>query len=282
MDAYSTKPDRIVKGYSTLTLFLFLLVVLAPLRTAIAQDRYEQQVLQQLGEASMAFTSVGYIPIIEDGDKLDHGSSENYTVTLETGRTYILMGVCDEDCLDLDMALYDGYDNLISRDDSEDDLPTVEVSVTQGGDFTLQVTMYQCNQNPCYYGVGLYGEAPQDRYEQQVLLQLDQVSMVFTSAGYIPIIEDGGKLDHGSSENYTVTLETGHTYILMGVCDEDCLDLDMALYDGYGTLISRDDSEDDVPTVEVSVTQGGDFTLQVTMYQCNQNPCYYGVGLYGN
>jgi len=56
----------------------------------------------------------------------------------------------------------------------------------------------------------------------------------------------------------------------------------MALYDGYGNLISRDDSEDDVPTVEVTVTQGGDFTLQVTMYNCNQNPCYYGVGLYGN
>ena len=131
--------------------------MLAPLRTAIAQDRYEQQVLLQLDQVSLVFTSAGYIPIIEDGGKLDHGSSENYTVTLETGRTYILMGVCDEDCLDLDMALYDGYGNLISRDDSEDDVPTVEVSVTQGGDFTLQVTMYQCNQNPCYYGVGLYG-----------------------------------------------------------------------------------------------------------------------------
>ena len=146
-----------MKGYSTLTLFLFLLVVLAPVRTAIAQDRYEQQVLQQLGEASMAFTSVGYIPIIEDGGKLDQGSSETYTAPLETGHTYILMGVCDEDCLDLDMALYDGYGNLISRDDSEDDVPTVEVTVTQGGDFTLEVTMYNCNQNPCYYGVGLYG-----------------------------------------------------------------------------------------------------------------------------
>ena len=118
MDASSTKPDRIVKRYSTLTLFLFLLVVLAPLRTAIAQDRYEQQVLQQLGEASMAFTSVGYIPIIEDGGKLDQGSSETYTVPLETGYTYILMGVCDEDCLDLDMATYEGYGNLSSRDDS--------------------------------------------------------------------------------------------------------------------------------------------------------------------
>ncbi len=106
--------------------------------------------------------------------------------------------------------------------------------------------------------------------------------MAFTSAGYIPVIEDGGRLIHGASETYTVTLEAGRTYILMGVCDEDCLDLDMELYDGYGNLISRDDSEDDVPTVEVSVTNGGDFTLQVTMFECNENPCYYGVGLYGN
>lgn len=51
---------------------------------------------------------------------------------------------------------------------------------------------------------------------------------------------NGGQLTHGDSEAYTVTLEAGSSYMLRGVCDEDCLDLDLALYDGYGKLISHD------------------------------------------
>ena len=68
----------------------------------------------------------------------------------------------------------------------------------------------------------------------------------------------------------------------MGVCDEDCQDLDLELYDGYGNLISQDDSVDDAPVVEVSVVQGGAFTLRVMMYECTEDPCYYGFGVFGN
>ena len=86
-----------MKHYSTLLLFLFFLIQLAPLRTAIAQDQYEQQVIQQLEEAAWAFLSEGYAPVMGDGDKLNDGDSDIYTVTLEAGSTYILLGVCDED-----------------------------------------------------------------------------------------------------------------------------------------------------------------------------------------
>lgn len=121
----------------------------------------------------------------------------------------------------------------------------------------------------------------QDRYEQQVLIQLEEASSIFTSAGYTGILGDGGALDHQYYEDYTVTLGAGVTYAIVGVCDEDCYDLDLGIYDGYGDLITQDDSEDDAPVVEFTVTHGGDFTLRVTMYHCEGNPCYYGVGLYG-
>ena len=276
-----TKPVKNMTYQTTRALFLFVLLALAPLRMAVAQNQYEQQVLQQLESASMVFTSAGYTPVIGDGDKLDHQASETYTVTLKAGRSYVLMGVCDEDCLDLDLELYDGSGNLISQDNTEDDAPIVEVNVATGGDFTLKVTMYECNNNPCYYGVGLYGES-QNQYEQQVSQQLGEVSTVFTSAGLTPILRDGGHLGHRTYEDYAVTLVTGHSYVLMGVCDEDCQDLDLELYDGYGNLISQDDSVDDAPVVEVSVVQGGAFTLRVMMYECTEDPCYYGFGVFGN
>ena len=280
--AYLTKPVKNMTYDSTRALVLFILLALVPLRMAVAQNQYEQQVLDQLEGAAMGFMTGDIMPILTEGDMLDHQESETYTITLKAGRTYFLMGVCDEDCLDLDLELYDGSGNLISQDNTDDDAPIVEVNVATGGDFTLKVTMYDCDiQAPCYYGVGLYGEY-QNEYEQQVAEQLGEVSGVFTSAGLTPILRDGGHLDHRTYEDYAVTLAAGHSYVLMGVCDEDCQDLDLELYDGYGNLISQDDSVDDAPVVEVSVAEGGAFTLRVMMYECSENPCYYGFGVFGN
>lgn len=268
--------------YTMRALFLFVLLALAPLRSAVAQNQYEQQVLVQLEGAAEGFTSEGFTPILTVGDNLNHQEWATYAVTLKAGRSYFLMGVCDEDCLDLDLELFDGNGNLISQDNTESDLPVVEVNVATGGAFTLRVTMHTCDiQAPCYYGFGVYGEA-QNQYEQQVAYQLGEASTVFTSAGFRPVLRDGGHLNHQTYEDYVVTLETGRSYVLMGVCDEDCMDLDLELYDGYGDLISRDTTEDDTPIVEVSVAQGGAFTLRVGMYECTDNPCYYGFGVFGN
>ncbi|MEM1271776.1 MAG: hypothetical protein AAGI08_17135 [Bacteroidota bacterium] len=139
-------------------LFLFVLLA-APWQSATAQtaEEYVEQLLVQLDAAADVFEEEGFLPVMADGDVLEQGESQLYTVTLEEGISYLLLGVCDEDCSDLDLELYDGYDNLISEDDMEDDAPVVDVFVKQSGDFTLKVTMYACSENPCYYGVGVYG-----------------------------------------------------------------------------------------------------------------------------
>jgi hypothetical protein len=147
-----------MKTNPTLLALACMFLILAPFRTTYGQNQYEQQVLQQLQQASSAFISAGYTPIIADGGSLAQGETMTYTVTLQTGASYMLMGVCDQDCMDLDLALYDGYGYLISTDKTEDDLPVVDLTVATGGDFTLQVTMYQCSEAICYYGVGVYGQ----------------------------------------------------------------------------------------------------------------------------
>jgi hypothetical protein len=127
----------------------------------------------------------------------------------------------------------------------------------------------------------LSAPASADQYEDQVLAQLSEASRVFRSAGYTALMGDGGTLDHQYYEDYSVELATGVTYAIVGVCDEDCYDLDLEMYDGYGDLIVKDDTDDDAPVVEFTVTQGGVFTLRVTMFHCEANPCYFGAGLYG-
>ena len=98
-------------------------------------------------------------------DRLDDGGSNSFRFSLEEGRTYRVASVCDADCSDLDLTLYDENDNEISRDISTDDVPIVEASPSRTGRFRLQVDMHSCSSNPCYYGISIFGqsEAPPSR-----------------------------------------------------------------------------------------------------------------------
>ena len=66
------------------------------------------------------------------------------------------MGACDEDCSDLDLVVTTGAEEA-GADRDADDEPSVEFNVKRSGDFTVRVEMYACSQNPCRYGVDVFG-----------------------------------------------------------------------------------------------------------------------------
>ncbi|MGA7935472.1 MAG: hypothetical protein WCA35_18115, partial [Kovacikia sp.] len=70
-------------------------------------------------------------------------------------------------------------------------------------------------------------------------------------------------------------------YGLIGVCDRDCRDLDLRLYDENGNLVAADTSSDDTPFVSLTPRWSGQFYLRVDMANCRANYCYYGVGVFG-
>ena len=124
------------------------------------------------------------------------------------------------------------------------------------------------------------GARAQDQYVQQLLAQLEAAAYPFASAGYYGILGECGALGHQTYQDFRVTLNAGSDYAVLGVCDEDCYDLDVALYNLSGNLIVADSTEDAAPLVPFTVTESGSFTLRVTMYNCGVEPCYYGVGVY--
>ena len=81
-------------------------------------------------------------------------------------------------------------------------------------------------------------------------------------------------LDAGASETVDISLPVGSAYILMGVCDNDCLDLDLALLSG-GIELSEDTTDDDWPLVEVTPTSNPTYQVKVTMYNCSTPNCGY-------
>ena len=87
------------------------------------------------------------------------------------------------------------------------------------------------------------------------------------------------ELGNASSETVTVDLEGGVNYLILGVCDEDCSDLDLELFQGT-TPISEDLAADDYPVVTVEPTTSRTYRLRVTMAACSTAPCRFGVAVY--
>lgn len=127
---------------------------------------------------------------------------------------------------------------------------------------------------------------PQQQQSQEgavLLQQLQQAEMVFSQQGYQPVGQPvSGLLPNGQAWNNNVSLVAGYDYRLIGVCDQNCGDLDLALYDQNGTLVAQDQSADTRPVVGGVPSYTGNFTIQAHMFACNApQGCYYALALYG-
>lgn len=136
---------------------IFALIGIMMAGTAIANE-FEDAVIAQLAAAASVAEDEGYgmshDPYV---DKLSGGKDE-LTLTLHRDVDYAIIGVCDTDCGDVDIRLYDENNNLVDEDVTTDDFPVVEVNPKWTGKFTVQVEMYKCARTPCYYAIGVFAK----------------------------------------------------------------------------------------------------------------------------
>ncbi len=124
--------------------------------------------------------------------------------------------------------------------------------------------------------------AQQDAWTIQVRRQLQEFGSRFEDRGYHMTHRIyTGALDDGASATVELSLDIGTEYQIVGACDEDCTDLDFVLFDGSGREVDSDLLEDDYPVVGVTVTRSGAFSLRVNMADCSEEPCRYGIGVFG-
>ena len=135
-----------------------LAVVSVPVQ-AQCSGTYSRQVCSQLDAAKTVLAREGFRQTHDyEVDNLDDDQEDSFTVNLRADREYAIVGACDEDCEDLDFWLYDENDNLIDSDTSTDDVPVVRVTPRWTGTFRIRVKMYACSSEPCYYGIGIFGD----------------------------------------------------------------------------------------------------------------------------
>ncbi|MEN9233574.1 MAG: hypothetical protein Q6K18_05415 [Gloeomargarita sp. DG_1_5_bins_55] len=114
-------------------------------------------VRQQLREAGRAVGGHGY-QLSHDPftGKLRPREAEFVTITLRAGINYIIVAVCDQDCRDMDLRLFDENRNLIDEDISPDAIPVVAVTPRRTATFRIQAIMSHCAARDCLYGVGAF------------------------------------------------------------------------------------------------------------------------------
>ena len=131
---------------------------LTPTAVRANNSKYVYDIGRQLIRVAAAAGLGGYTrthkPFI---DKLADNHSDNITINLRAGTSYGIVGVCDRDCRDLDIALYDRAGNRIASDFKNDDTPFIRINPNRSGAYRIRVIMANCKTNPCYYGVGAFG-----------------------------------------------------------------------------------------------------------------------------
>lgn len=122
-----------------------------------ATDAFLEQVNSQLAEID-AWAQ-------EQGLSLSHeiqsgaaagGEEQTIALELDAGRSYGIMGVCDNDCSDLDLQLLDEHGNVLMEDVELDAYPTILVEPAASATYYATLRMVTCALAPCRFGLAVY------------------------------------------------------------------------------------------------------------------------------
>lgn len=89
-----------------------------------------------------------------------------------------------------------------------------------------------------------------------------------------------GSLGNRERKVTEVDLEAGEKYLVVGLCDENCLDIDLEVRDGEGFELASDTLDDAVPIFVVQPDKAGRHLMGTKMIACKSELCIFTVGIY--
>lgn len=106
----------------------------------------------------------------------------------------------------------------------------------------------------------------------------NMVSAIRAQHGVEAIEESGANFEmaNGAEADTVMELEGGD-YLIAGVCDESCRDVNMRVATLDGALIGEDMLEDDAPVVTFKANPGTPYRIQITMPRCIVQNCLVEV-----
>lgn len=103
---------------------------------------------------------------------------------------------------------------------------------------------------------------------------------LFTADGYQEAFaHKSGSMGEGAAKTYDVSVSKG-TYAFIGVCDENCADLDITVKNTSGRVLVKDTLEDDFPIAEFTFSAPTKVKVEVKMEDCGAAKCDYVFGAF--
>lgn len=130
----------------------------------------------------------------------------------------------------------------------------------------------------CAFATALSAQCTQESIRTQIHNVTEQMDDIGYSMVYLTRC---GSLGEGESAFHDVELYRGVPYKIFAICDGDCPDLDLQLYDSKGVLVDDDTLDDYTPIVEVNPDAEATYHAKVIMYDCEVEPCYYAIRVVG-
>lgn len=134
-------------------------IILTIFLLAFTQLNAQSVVDEQLAEHQATAESEGFEQILATRyDWLNDDETAHHGLKLVAGRTYRIIGVCDQDCEDLDLFLYgdETIESLMESDQMTDNFPIINFTPTETKTYRIKMGMYTCTIEPCQVGVDVF------------------------------------------------------------------------------------------------------------------------------
>jgi len=88
-----------------------------------------------------------------------------------------------------------------------------------------------------------------------------------------------GEMAQGATVRHAIQAGAGG-YMILGVCELACRDINFKILDRDGTLVEEDLKDDPFPLVPIGAARSTTFNIDVMMVACSQPMCSYAVRVY--
>lgn len=238
--------------------------------------------VREFAETASGFTLVGEIRT----GAANAGQEVILPLAMVTGSDYMMVGFCDQDCTDMDMVLLDSQGNEMDSDYLPDPQPILLVSPERSGGYRIRLDMVACRAEPCGYAVGVFqgqgggagfGLPGADMDDRLVALREDLMAEGYSEMG----AGEAGSLEEGQEMRFPLALSEEVEYRVVGVCDDDCENMDLALFAPDGSEADSDRLADPFPIVDANPEATDEYRLAVSMVTCTLEPCAFRVAVFG-
>ncbi|WP_332714342.1 hypothetical protein [Pelagibacterium mangrovi] len=126
----------------------------------LAQNVHISRLYEQVLE-NINYTESGHVLDSFGVLRLDEGETARIELDVPANTSIQVMGDCDEDCIDLDLGIYNAAGKLLGEDRLDDFYPIVTFVSEANGRIELELDLVDCETSYCYAAYSVFIDRPE-------------------------------------------------------------------------------------------------------------------------